>query len=75
MEDLSLYYESTLLYNQEDMSKYRPGVSHPVRLGDTLKDGRYKIHHKLAWGGYSTVWLATDKKYTAAKRYFRSVSY
>ena len=68
MEELSIYYDSNLLYNQEDMSKYRPGGFHPVRLGDTFKDGRYKIHHKLGWGGYSTVWLAKDKKYAAVKR-------
>jgi hypothetical protein len=30
--------------NHESMSGYRPGGFHPVRLGDTFKDGRYKIH-------------------------------
>ncbi|KAJ6027408.1 uncharacterized protein N7446_003998 [Penicillium canescens] len=34
---------------------------HPVNIGDTFKNGRYKIHHKLGWGGFSTVWLAKDR--------------
>ncbi len=41
-----------------------------VRLGDRLggavsdndNDKRYRIEHKLGWGGYSTVWLAHDAK-------------
>lgn len=69
MEDLSIYNDSDLLYNQEEMSKYRPGGFHPVCLGDTFKNGRYKIHHKLGWGGYSTVWLAKDAKYITMKWY------
>jgi serine/threonine-protein kinase SRPK3 len=68
MEDLSVYHDSDLLHNQEQMSKYRPGGFHPVRLGDTFKGGRYKIHHKLGWGGFSTVWLAKDKKYVTVRR-------
>lgn len=67
MEDLSIYCDSNLLYNQEDISKYNPGGFHPVCLGDTFKDGRYQVHHKLGWGGYSTVWLAKDKRYIIAK--------
>ncbi|KAK5246696.1 hypothetical protein LTR83_001100 [Exophiala xenobiotica] len=62
MEDLSIYHDSNLLHNQEDMLKYRPGGYHPVRLGGVFKDGRYKIHHKLGWGGFSTVWLARDNE-------------
>ena len=75
MEDLAVYYDSNLLHNQEDMLKYRPGGYHPVRLGDFFKDGRYKIHHKLGWGGFSTVWLARDNEYVTAKRKLHSVSY
>ncbi|KAH8782036.1 kinase-like domain-containing protein [Hyaloscypha sp. PMI_1271] len=60
MNDLSIYCSSNLLYNQEKMSRYRPGGFHPVCLGDTFKEGRYKICHKLGWGGFSTVWLAWD---------------
>jgi hypothetical protein len=74
MEDLSIYHDSNLLHFQEPMSRYGPGGFHPVRLGDTFKDGRYKIHHKLGWGGFSTVWLAKDKKYVTVPRESHSVS-
>ncbi|RAH52858.1 kinase-like protein [Aspergillus piperis CBS 112811] len=62
MEDLSVYEQNNLLYSQEKLSKYRPGGYHPVSLGEIFKDGRYQIHHKLGWGGFSTVWLAHDKE-------------
>lgn len=63
MLELSIYRQNNLLYTQEPLSKYRLGGYHPVTLGDTFKDGRYKTHHKLGWGGFSTVWLAFDKEY------------
>ena len=44
----------------ESLGRYRVGGYHPVHLGDLLKGGRYKIVHKLGYGGYSTVWLARD---------------
>ncbi|PLB51473.1 kinase-like protein [Aspergillus steynii IBT 23096] len=47
--DLALFYQSNLLY-------------HPLNLGDTFENGRYKIYHKLGWGGFSTVWLAKDNR-------------
>ena len=47
MEALSIYRQFNLLYNQENLSRYRPGGYHSVCLGDTFKDGRYEIHHKL----------------------------
>ncbi|OQE28558.1 hypothetical protein PENSTE_c003G08400 [Penicillium steckii] len=59
--ELSEFRQSNLLYTQESLSKYQPGGYHPVSLGDTFKDERYEIHHKLGWGGFSTVWLANDK--------------
>lgn len=65
MNELSIYNQHNLLYNQEKLSRYRPGGYHPVSLGDSFKDGRYKVHHKLGWGGYSTVWLANDREYAA----------
>jgi serine/threonine-protein kinase SRPK3 len=65
MEDLSIYYPSNLLYNQEKISHYKIGGFHPVRLGDTFKEGSYTICHKLGWGGDSTVWLAYDRVYIA----------
>ncbi|TRX97280.1 hypothetical protein FHL15_002074 [Xylaria flabelliformis] len=45
----------------EPIHRYRPGGYHPVSLGDQLKYGRYKILHKVGWGGYSTTWAARDQ--------------
>lgn len=42
----------------EPVHRYRRDGYHPIHLGDVLNDGRYKITHKLGWGGYSTVWAA-----------------
>lgn len=44
----------------ESLERYRPGGYHPVNINDTFKSGRYRVLHKLGWGGYSTVWLAYD---------------
>lgn len=44
----------------EPLERYRKGGYHPTHLGDIFKDGRYKVMHKLGWGGYGTVWLAKD---------------
>lgn len=44
----------------EPLYRYRIGGYHPVALGDLYKDGRYKVLHKLGWGGYATVWAAND---------------
>lgn len=49
--------------NAEPLDRYQPGGYHPIQLGDVLKDGRYKILHKLGWGGYSTTWAAKDQRY------------
>ncbi|KAH7554933.1 kinasehypothetical proteinlike protein [Bipolaris maydis] len=38
----------------EPLHRYQWGGYHPVHLGDYLKNGRYKILHKLGWSGYST---------------------
>ncbi|UZP43044.1 hypothetical protein NXS19_010860 [Fusarium pseudograminearum] len=54
----------------EPLHRYEPGGYHPVKLGATLKDGRYKVLHKLGWGGFSTTWAAKDQKndsYVAVK--------
>ncbi|KAI3327970.1 kinase-like protein [Xylariaceae sp. AK1471] len=54
----------------ESLRRYRPGGYHPIRLGDQLKSGRYKIVHKVGWGGYSTTWAARDRehqRYVAVK--------
>jgi serine/threonine protein kinase len=44
--------------------EYRPGGLHPVNLGDTFHDGKYKVIRKLGDGSYSTVWLAVASWYS-----------
>jgi hypothetical protein len=46
----------------EPLHRYHRGGYHPVHLGDSLSNGRYKVLHKLGWGGYSTVWAARDTR-------------
>ncbi|KGO64501.1 hypothetical protein PITC_099610 [Penicillium italicum] len=53
-------YISTI--DAEPLHRYRRGGYHPVTLGECLKAGRYKVLHKLGWGGYSTVWAARDQR-------------
>lgn len=42
----------------EWVERYHPGGYHPVNLGDTIHDGKYRVIRKLRGGSYSTVWLA-----------------
>lgn len=70
MAGLAKIYEiydspSNVIFEEENFLDYRPGGYHPVTLGDTLQDGRYKIHHKLGYGGFSTVWVARDSRHVA----------
>ena len=54
----------------EAVPYYASGGYHPVHLGDTYHNGRYKIEHKLGVGSTSTVWLAREaheQRYVALK--------
>lgn len=54
----------------EDPDRYRKDGLHPLHIGDVLKDGRYRIIHKLGSGSFSTVWLCRDtseSKYVSLK--------
>ncbi|OAX82865.1 CMGC/SRPK protein kinase [Emergomyces africanus] len=44
----------------EDPNSYHTGRYFPVTLGNEFKGGRYRVLHKLGWGGFATVWLARD---------------
>jgi serine/threonine protein kinase len=46
----------------EPLERYDQGLYYPVRIGEVLAE-RYRIEHKLGWGGYSTVWMAHDVQY------------
>lgn len=48
-------------HDVENLEGYVPGGFHPTAIKDTFCDGRYKIVHKLGFGGYSTIWLARDQ--------------
>lgn len=59
-------YKISSTLKAEDAEQYKPGGLHPILLGDSFKDGRYRIVHKLGFGSFSTVWLARD---TLRERY------
>lgn len=64
LSDMDIYGEfcfTELLYIEESVWGYQPGGYHPVAIGDSFKDGRYEVYHKLGHGYHSTVWLARDK--------------
>lgn len=67
-EVISLYGNHSFVSTQESLLKYARGGYHPVCLGDTFKDGRYQVCHRLGWGSFSIVWLARDTRYTTRKR-------
>jgi serine/threonine-protein kinase SRPK3 len=54
----------TLKWPEEDLTlTAEEGAGfYPLRLGETLDDERFVIIKKLGWGGYSSVWLARDRR-------------
>lgn len=46
----------------EDPNGYHTMLYFPVSLGDLFENGRYRVIHKLGWGGFATVWLARDSQ-------------
>ncbi|KAF2766562.1 kinase-like protein [Teratosphaeria nubilosa] len=56
----------TCSIDAEPLERYRKGGYHPIRIGDLVHNGRYRIVHKLGWGGYSTVWAARDQRLAKA---------
>lgn len=63
-------YPYEVLEGVEDPLDYEQGGFHPSSIGDTFRDGRYRIIHKLGFGGHSTIWLAKDEganRYVAMK--------
>ena len=39
------------------------GGFYPARLGEAFDEGRFVITRKLGYGGFSSVWLARDRKF------------
>jgi len=58
--DSQASYESVYTDEEEKLSDYEAGGYHPVMVGETFSNGRYKVVRKLGWGHFSTVWLARD---------------
>lgn len=70
MSSLSFVYCPSGLDTVENLEKYTPGGYHPVEIGQTYDNDRYKVLHKLGFGGFSTIWLARDRhqdRYIALK--------
>ncbi|RDB29753.1 Serine/threonine-protein kinase SRPK [Hypsizygus marmoreus] len=54
-------FRPSRLDNIEYVEDYRPGGFHPVAIGDAFAQGRYRVVHKLGFGGSSTIWLARNR--------------
>jgi serine/threonine-protein kinase SRPK3 len=50
------------LDQMECVEEYRPGGFHPIVVGNLFAHGRYRVIHKLGFGGSSTIWLARDQQ-------------
>ncbi|KAI1250835.1 hypothetical protein MGN70_007893 [Eutypa lata] len=62
------YYELDKI-EAEDPELYCEGGYYPIHIGDQIGE-RFKIVHKLGYGGYATVWLAREEdkhRYVALK--------
>ncbi|KAE9386808.1 kinase-like protein, partial [Gymnopus androsaceus JB14] len=48
-------------HSSEEIECYTLGGFHPVHLGDVFrsKNAVYRVLHKLGWGSFATVWLAS----------------
>ncbi|PGH14191.1 serine/threonine protein kinase [Helicocarpus griseus UAMH5409] len=57
------------LESVENLDRYRAGGYHPLSIGDSLHNNRYRIVHKLGYGAYSTTWLARDQQHHLGGRY------
>ena len=62
MSKRSDFTAGSLVRTEENVVRYCKGGFHPTCIGDEFNDGRYKIRMKLGWGGFSTVWLAADRR-------------
>lgn len=65
--------QSGRIHPHEPLERYVPGGFHPVALGDVFKDRRYVVRHKLGYGGFSTVWLASDEQHRESARHYVAV--
>jgi serine/threonine protein kinase len=52
-----LKYQPSHLDNVEEAEKYHAGGFHPVQ------PKRYRVIHKLGFGGFSTTWLVNDEQH------------
>jgi hypothetical protein len=70
----TLYDDGTgQIHPHEPLERYITGGFHPVVMGDALHDGRYIVRHKLGYGGFSTVWLASDEQDRESAHHYVSI--
>lgn len=46
----------------EGLEDYVEGGYHPVKVGDTFKEGKYVVLRRLGAGAFATVWLVEDTR-------------